>query len=456
MRTMSQSSMMNVGEVMNDRDLIARILTNNLAKYGNILPDGFDFQATHGTDATSIVPMRRSNYLRYAAYLHEDSSRNPHFISGDDLSRLNCTLRKDVRPLYLESWYGSPETGFSARLVEYYNVDDVKGEATELDALRAAHVNQSQPERISALRDFLSADPDFEPYNPNADTAKPADIIHEYVMHKLATQYSSQDEKDIQINTAVCQNLFHDFGIDYYNHENPLFFEHEIQEFKKHPRQLFDIFMEASKRYSKLEKEITRLQSVQQTDSEPEKQEEEPAKELPENAPFKTLKVHLDFIDATITHPITGEIIAEDDVNQTYVGEEAYLLLSSIIHKDKEIFDNSLIDDGDGKASFSLEYGEGDDKVILEKSRHDLGYLGYGNKCSVADSLTYAVTQPYQFLLNSDEYRNGYYGKTLCNGLEDAEERVKYCHNKIEAAKHAFHSFQEEEKSYLASQKEVV
>lgn len=448
------NSMMNVGEVMNDRELVARILTNNLIKYGDILPDGFEFQATHGTEATSVVPMRRSNYLRYAAYLHEDSSHNPHFVSGDDLLRLNCSLKKGARPLYLESWYGSQEAGYSARLVEYYNVDDVEGEAPELDALKAFDKEQSQADRLDALRGHLSADPEFKPYDNESLSAA---TIREYMMHKLASRYQQDDENASQINAAVCQNLFHDYGISYFDKENPLFFDDEIQSFQKNPRQLFDVLMEASKRYSGFEKELAELQKnadlTQQAAPEPETPKEETAKD---NAPFRTLKVHLDFANTIITHPLTGEVMAENG-DATFTGEEAYLLLCAMLHEDKERFNDEkdFFRYGDGKASYSLEYGEGDDKFILGSNRHDLGYLEYGNRTSITDALKYVTKRPYEFLLDNPEKLNSYIGKCICDGADSEAKRKAYCQNKIKELDKAFQGFQDEEKAYLASQKEV-
>lgn len=118
---------MNLDELNKDRELIGRILVNNLKKYGTFEPPGFNNGLpTHGT-GSDMAPMSHANYLRTAAYLRQNSPTNPHFVSLAEAKELKLKIKNGARPLYLEEWFGSVEQGFDYMLKPYYNVTDLVG-----------------------------------------------------------------------------------------------------------------------------------------------------------------------------------------------------------------------------------------------------------------------------------------------------------------------------------------
>lgn len=354
-------NMMNIDEIMNDRDIVARILLKNIYQYGNILPDGFSL-ATHGV-GDHITPMRRSNYLRYAAFVHDDTSRNPHFISREDIQRTGAIIsNRRIRPLFLESWSGNAESGYFARLVELYNVDDVISDHPDIKALQE-HPDSYRPNYV-AVQKILGKDVGE---NPRA--------IYEHVMARLADVSRQEHEvltdNDVLENLAACQMFFHEYHIPYFGKEHPLYNSDDMMLFQAKPRFLFDTFMAGAKKYQKFMNLQTKNAEIPQI--------------LPEQeGDFGSLHVHVDFVDATVKNPKTGEAYPYEDFDLT--GEDAYLFLSAMNHEDKVLFNSERIESGDGKARIMIQYGSGEDLIKVEE-RTDLKYLSYGNSDTVHGSL---------------------------------------------------------------------
>lgn len=221
---------MNPNQVMNDRDLIARILTQNLRQYGNMEPAGFYARPMHGT-GDELHMMSRANYLRVAAYLHEDSPQNPHYISQEEADALHLVVKPKSRPVYLEYWTRTADGGYSADIVPYYNIEDTIGRHNRIDAFRHDIPEHDTPKQVQAAASYLGM----------TEVPKTGEAIRDFAYQTgLAEELTPVEAK------AFSQLVLKDFHLTSNFSQNPLYSEEEIQSFENNPRLLFQAITRAS------------------------------------------------------------------------------------------------------------------------------------------------------------------------------------------------------------------
>lgn len=221
---------MNPNQVMNDRDLIARILTQNLRQYGNLEPAGFYTRPMHGT-GDELRMMSRANYLRVAAYLHEDSPQNPHYISQEEADALHLVVKPKSRPVYLEYWTRTADGGYSADIVPYYNIEDTIGRHNRIDAFRHDIPEHDTPKQVQAAASYLGM----------TEVPKTGEAIRDFAYQTgLAEELTPVEAK------AFSQLVLKDFHLTSNFSQNPLYSEEEIQSFENNPRLLFQAITRAS------------------------------------------------------------------------------------------------------------------------------------------------------------------------------------------------------------------
>lgn len=259
---------MNPNQVMNDRDLIARILTQNLRQYGNLEPAGFYTRPMHGT-GDELRMMSRANYLRVAAYLHEDSPQNPHYISQEEADALHLAVKPKARPVYLEYWTRTADGGYSADIVPYYNIEDTVGRHNRIDAFRHDIPEHDTPKQVQDAASYLGM----------TEVPKTGEAIRDFAYQTgLAEELTPVEAK------AFSQLVLKDFHLTSNFSQNPLYSEEEIQSFENNPRLLF----QAITRASTLEHNLPVLlaeREASQTTPEP-----EPVQEAVSSTPESTLE----------------------------------------------------------------------------------------------------------------------------------------------------------------------
>ncbi|MGN0950108.1 MAG: hypothetical protein ACI4OH_05120 [Mitsuokella sp.] len=441
---------MKVNEVLNDRDLIARILTKNLRQYGNLEPSGFYTRPVHGT-GDELRMMSRSNYLRVAAYLHEDSAKNPHFVSQEEAVSLHLVVKPSARPVYLEHWTRDNQGEYSADLVPYYNIDDTIGRHKRIETFRHVIPERDQPKHLQAAASFLGLD--AAPENGEGIRDAAYQVAQEMGLSVLeAKAFSQLVLKDY--------NLTSDFS------KHPLYSEDEILAFDANPRSLFTAVTQASKLERNLpvllaqkeaqieapapeageEQQVVQEDASKAPKEEPSKQpsaekpeekvppkepetapkeataseKEEPAKDTkaeeasketkqPESEFFKTLKVHLEYCDKELVDFEGNPYPEPCDLT----GEKAYEFLVQLNHLDKACFSHGRTDkvlaQGDGKVSFSLSYGENLPKLspgdthLFQNIGAKMGDLTFCNATSVAQMLDKKALWILHKILESDK-----------------------------------------------------
>lgn len=244
---------MNPNQVMNDRDLIARILTQNLRQYGNLEPAGFYTRPMHGT-GDELRMMSRANYLRVAAYLHEDSPQNPHYISQEEADALHLVVKPKSRPVYLEYWTRTADGGYSADIVPYYNIEDTIGRHNRIDAFRHDIPEHDTPKQVQAAASYLGM----------TEVPKTGEAIRDFAYQTgLAEELTPVEAK------AFSQLVLKDFHLTSNFSQNPLYSEEEIQFFENNPRLLFQAITRASTLEHNLPVLLAEREASQTTPPEP-------------------------------------------------------------------------------------------------------------------------------------------------------------------------------------------
>lgn len=244
---------MNPTQVMNDRDLIARILTQNLRQYGNLEPAGFYARPMHGT-GDELRMMSRANYLRVAAYLHEDSPQNPHYISQEEADALHLVVKPKSRPVYLEYWTRTADGDYSADIVPYYNIEDTVGRHNRIDAFRHDIPEHDTPKQVQAAASYLGM----------TEVPKTGEAIRDFAYQTgLAEELTPVEAK------AFSQLVLKNFHLTSNFSQNPLYSEEEIQSFENNPRLLFQAITRASTLEHNLPVLLAEREASQTTPPEP-------------------------------------------------------------------------------------------------------------------------------------------------------------------------------------------
>lgn len=459
---------MNDKQLQEDRILVARMVIENLKKYGNIEPPGFYGRPVHGTD-DAIYQMSKANYLRTAVYLKEDSPKNPHYISRLEALSLNLHPVSDARPVFLEEWSGNQRSGYNVELVPYFNVDELSGTHPRIDALRGViptHDGKEDYKRFIAYigRENLTLS-DWQLENqPQAYKDTIFKDIKNVALHAgkdniTATLFAQLVMKEHRINRD---------GESY--QLSPLFKQDDLLVFEANPQTLYDAINDATTLLKSFvpqqlqENQQNLFATIEPKEEKPVHDEQETSndditateekeeQESSSSSLFSSLSIHLDFCDAPITDA-KGELYNENiDLN----GEEAYEFLAKMLEMDKEFFnDKHPHCDGKTRLTFSYNGYKHNDGASF---RIDLGDLEFQNKKSVYEALIARLNSYYNFLLSNDQ------GAKMClnlhkdeedcpSSIEDLRAEVRMEIMKFNAI---FSPFKEEEEQYLAKHPEYA
>lgn len=414
---------MTVEEIMHNRELMAYRLVQNLRKYGNLEPAGFN--AGRPTQHRPLAPDKKkqvvyfgkSNYLRLEASLTPDTHKNPCYIQYDEIKATGNTVRKGAKSISFELWTETPAGKF-AELKPYYNIEDVE----------ITHDPQHKLADILAGGEFL-----IEAHDRDEDKARLEAYLHLNELKEHSAEIRTLMASDLPYNVKLAQVAedaamtgggldeiaarfyaqltLKEFHISQpFDSEHPLFDESEIAQLEKEPRKFIAAINDAQNYLRNYD--ISRvLAAGEQIAAEPaqngqgEVSQLEPVSEPtpvsepePEyDGPFKGLVVTVT-LASTVYNPDTGKDMFSDigDVDsehpKTFVGEDAYKFLMMVNARDKAMFDGEWGPrHDDGKLTIKVQYGDYEANGG-EGMRSDLGALMFGNRTSVAEMLNYRLT----------------------------------------------------------------
>ena len=232
---------MNKEQILDDRILIVRRIIKNLRKYGNIEPPGFQGFPVHGT-GNDIIAMSKANFLRIAAYLKQDSSKDIHYISSYEANSLLLKNKKDSRPVYLENWTRNANNEYNVSLVPYYNIDELIGKNKVIDNLKNSNGKPSNNpiECYKNLLNFINV----EDISLSANESDISEKFKDKIFHKISNIVVNDDKNAITAKFfAMMVMKLHNLNKS--NWDNPLYTKQEIETFEKNPQLLIDTVNQA-------------------------------------------------------------------------------------------------------------------------------------------------------------------------------------------------------------------
>lgn len=242
---------MNKEQILDDRILIVRRIIKNLRKYGNIEPPGFQGFPVHGT-GNDIIAMSKANFLRIAAYLKQDSSKDIHYISSYEANSLLLKNKKDSRPVYLENWTRNANNEYNVSLVPYYNIDELIGKNKVIDNLKNSNGKPSNNpiECYKNLLNFINV----EDISLSINESNISEKFKDKIFHKISNIVVNDDKNEITAKFfAMMVMKLHNLNKS--NWDNPLYTKQEIETFEKNPQLLIDTVNQAFnflKKYTKV------------------------------------------------------------------------------------------------------------------------------------------------------------------------------------------------------------
>lgn len=476
---------MNEKEILAQRELVVGYLLDNLHKYGNIEPPGFYGRPEHGF-GEYMTPTAKANYLRVAAWLTESSPKSPHFLTDAQVKALNAVIKPDAVPVYMEYWSGNKQVGYDVRLKPSYNVMDVTCYhplVQELQQEKLTHDTDADKETLKKfidpydVADGLEYDADGKPLD-----SKAADFYFRLV--KSAAKVSGLDEPSAKLFTQL---VFKTYRVTMPLQEGErLFSEDEIADFEQDTKNLFKAVNAACVLLSNYDSTRTMAELYTRQDIEAEKRaadamwqaENGVAQATPQAAPqtiepagaedvenkeiiiegktdaFKGLRIHYEFIDATL-YDAEGQRFPYE--NTTITGEKAYEFLVAMNKMDKDMFYNKGVDSGDGKCSLSINYKDlkYNDGMTF---RLDLGNLELGNQKSIAKALEHRLTSYSRQIMTDEGLQNALSMNQYSQKEEDKvtpKELRQSAIGTITEVQTMMEAFAVEEEAYLAQHPEI-
>ena len=186
--------------------------------------------------------MSKSNFLRTAAYLKPDSSKNTHYLSYYEANSLLLKKQNDSRPVYLENWTKNTNNEYDVSLVPYYNIDDLIGTKEIIDNLNnSTKKSENNPiECYKNLLNFLNEENISLPISETDISEKFKDkIFHEILNIAVNAGNNEITAKFFAMMVMKLHNL------NKSNWDNPLYTKEEISSFENNPQLLINTVNQA-------------------------------------------------------------------------------------------------------------------------------------------------------------------------------------------------------------------
>ena len=404
-------------KVFESRDIVNKIIVDNLRDYGNIEPPAL--YGRHYNEGTRTkYQFSAANYLRIAAVQREERYQDLRWLSEQAVTDKKFTLRDNAKPVDIEYWEGIDDgQSYEGNLRKFYNTADIVEMAgTE----KIVHGNEESD--VEYALDLLHANGIDMDGNGNLNQ-QAFSAVKEYASKHGADEFAAPLASQLFLKTS---HLSHDYA------EHPLYTAEEISKLAENPKILFHAMKKAQ--------EI--VMSMQMNQDRELKNMAERI-QIEQNQPFKELLIDF-FWSERYLKDVQGQEYKE---GQQLQGETAYQFLVQLNAADKEQFNSKLQGFGNyDKTKLAIRYGNYDHGEM----RIDLGDLEMYNKTSIAEALVVRFNEYRNYLMTNDQAMNAHIGFQKSNGKEVTREQViKECEQENAQCEKAMQEFANEEKRYL-------
>lgn len=410
-------------EIFESRDIVNKIIVDNLADYGNIEPPEL-YGRSHNEGTRTKYPFSAANYLRIAASQRENSYHDLRWFSEQAIEDQHFTIKSDAKPVEIEYWKGIDDVqSYEGYLRKFYNAEDI----VELDGSQKM-VSGNEDTDIEYALDLLRVNK-FDVDRKITSYDKIFSAVHDYAKENGADEFAAQMTSQVFFKTSH-------LGYDYARH--PLYTEEQIRKLAANPKIIFRAMKKAQELVS----------GMQQAQDKELKSMTDKIK-IEQNQPFKDL-----FVDFFWSERCLKDLQSKEyQEGQHLKGEAAYQFLVQLNVADKEQFNSKLQGFGNyDKTKLAIKYGNYDHGEM----RIDLGDLELSNKTLIADALVVRFNEYRNYLMTNDQAMNAHMSFQKSQGEEVTREQViAECEKENIQCKKAMQQLAKEEKRYLEKNPEL-
>lgn len=404
-------------KVFESRDIVNKMIVDNLRDYGNIEPP--TLYGRHYNEGTRTkYQFSAANYLRIAAAQREDRYQDLRWLSDQAVADKKFTLKDNAKSVDIEYWEGIDDgQSYEGHLRKSYNAADI----VEMDGTeKIVHGNEEFD--VEYALDLLQANGIDMDGNGNLNQ-QAFSAVKEYASKQGADEFAAPLTSQLFFKTS---HLSHDYAA------YPLYTAAQMSKLAENPKILFHAMKKAQ--------EIVKSMQMNQ-DRELKNMAEKI--QIEQNQPFKDLSIDF-FWSERYLKDAQGQEYKEE---QHLQGGAAYQFLVQLNAADKEQFNSKLQGIGNyDKTKLAIRYGNYDHGEM----RIDLGDLELYNKTSIAEALVVRFNEYRNYLMTNVQAMNAHISFQKSNGKEVTREQViKECEQENAQCEKAMQEFANEEKRYL-------
>lgn len=410
-------------KVFESRDIVNKVIVDNLRDYGNIEPPAL--YGRHYNEGTRTkYQFSAANYLRIAAAQRAYRYQDLRWLSEAAITDKNFTIKDDAKPVEIEYWEGIDDgQNYEGNLRKFYNATDI----VEMDRTKKI-VHGNEEIDVEYALDLLHANGIDVDENGSLNE-RIFSTVKEYATKNGADEFAAQ---------LTSQLFFKTSHLNYDYVQYPLYTEEQINKFAENPKILFHAMKKAQ--------EVVKSMQMNQ-----ERELKNMAVKIQNewNQPFKDLSIDF-FWSERCLKDLQGN---EYQDGQQLQGEAAYQFLVHLNAADKEQFNSKLQGFGNyDKTKLAIKYGTYDHGEM----RIDLGDLELANKTLIADAFAVRFNEYRNYLMTNDQAMNAHISFQKSQGEEVTREQViAECEKENMQCEKAMQQFAKEEKRYLEKNPEL-
>ena len=410
-------------KVFESRDIVNKLIVDNLREYGDIEPPAL--YGRHYNEGTRTkYQFSAANYLRIAAAQRDYRYKDIRWLSEQAIADKNLTIKDNAKPVEIEYWEGIDDgQSYEGNLRKFYNaVDIVEMDGTE----KIVHGNEETD--VEYALDLLHANGLDMDGNGNSNDQ----------IFSTVKEYATKNGADEFAAPLTSQLFFKTSHLSYDYVQYPLYTEEQISKLAENPKLLFH----AMKKTQEIVKSMQMNQDQKLKNIADEIQNKW-------NQPFKDLSIDFFWSERCLKDLQDKEY----QEGQHFQGEAAYQFLVQLNAADKEQFNSKLQGFGNyDKTKLAIKYGNYDHGEM----RIDLGDLELSNKSLIADALVVRFNEYRNYLMTNDQAMSAHIGFQKSQGEEVTREQViAECKKENMQCEKAMEQFAKEEKQYLEKNPEL-
>ena len=217
-------------KVFESRDIVNKIIVDNLRDYGDIEPP--ELYGRHYNEGTRTkYQFSAANYLRIAAAQRAYRYQDLRWLSEEAITDKNFTIKEDAKPVEIEYWEGIDDgQNYEGNLRKFYNAADVM----EMDGTEKS-VHGSEEFDVEYALDLLHV---------NGIDMDGTGNLNDQIFSTVK-EYATKNGADEFAAPLTSQLFFRTSHLSYDYVQYPLYTEEQINKLAENPKILFHAMKKA-------------------------------------------------------------------------------------------------------------------------------------------------------------------------------------------------------------------